>query len=184
MQHFDSRCNRDPCAAKGLCIAFEAQKGTLLDIYFTLLDAASITLDFAVNSHAQGEQTGQELGSLSKSEQKKLLTLYKQGFAAYGFVRNLAKAAKLSPSKIREFLQSKTSYNRFTQATHKFEIMRAFARFKDEIWWMDLAYVDKLANDKNGLKHLLVRQDLLDRTVDEKGMKTKIRRKQSIHFQK
>ena len=51
--------------------------------------------------------------------------------------------------------------------------MRAFARFKNEIWCMDLAYVDKLAKDNNGVKYLLVRQDLFDRTVDAKGMKKK-----------
>ena len=38
---------------------------------------------------------------------------------------------------------------------------------------MDLAYVDKLSKDNNGVKYLLVRQDLFDRTVDAKGMKTK-----------
>ena len=38
---------------------------------------------------------------------------------------------------------------------------------------MDLLYVDKLADDINGVKFLLVRQDLFDRTVDAKGMKTK-----------
>ena len=38
---------------------------------------------------------------------------------------------------------------------------------------MDLAYVDKLAKDKNGVKYLLVRQDRFDRTVDVKGMKSK-----------
>ena len=38
---------------------------------------------------------------------------------------------------------------------------------------MDLAYVDKLAKDNNGVKYLLVRQDLFDRTVDAKRMKTK-----------
>ena len=51
--------------------------------------------------------------------------------------------------------------------------MKAFARFKNEIWCMDLAYVDKLAKDSNGVKYLLVRQDLFDRTVDAKGMKSK-----------
>ena len=51
--------------------------------------------------------------------------------------------------------------------------MKALSRFKDEIWCMDLAYVDKLAKDNNGVKYLLVRQDLFDRTVDAKGMKTK-----------
>ena len=51
--------------------------------------------------------------------------------------------------------------------------MRAFARFKNEIWCMDLAYVDELAKDKNGVKYLLVRQDLFGRTVDAKGLKIK-----------
>ena len=96
-----------------------------------------------------------------------------QGFSAYGSVRNLVKAAKLSPSKVTEILLSKTSYTRFTQATRKFKRIGAFARFKNEIWCMDLAYVDKLAKDNRGVKFLLVRQDLFDRTVDAKEMKTK-----------
>ena len=51
--------------------------------------------------------------------------------------------------------------------------MGAFARFKNDIWCMDLAYIDKLARDDNGVKYLLVRQHLFDRTVDAKEMKTK-----------
>ena len=38
---------------------------------------------------------------------------------------------------------------------------------------MDLAHIVKLANDNYGVKYLLVRQDLFDRTVDAKGMKSK-----------
>ena len=95
-----------------------------------------------------------------------------QGFGAKGSGRNLANAAKLSPSKVTEVLHSKTSYTRFTQATRKFKRMRAFAKFKDEIWCMDLAYVDKLSKDNNGIKYLLNRQDLFDRIVDARGMKT------------
>ena len=41
--------------------------------------------------------------------------------------------------------------------------MKALARFKNEISCMDLAYVDKLAKDNNGVKYPLVRQE---------GMKT------------
>ena len=39
---------------------------------------------------------------------------------------------------------------------------------------MDLAYVDKLAKENNGVKFSLVRQDLFDGTVNAKGMKRKI----------
>ena len=88
-------------------------------------------------------------------------------------MRSLAKAANFFPSKVRAFLHSKISYTRFTQALRKFKRMTAFARFKDEISCVDPAYVHILAKDNNGVKYLLVRQDLLDRKVDAKGMKTK-----------
>ena len=51
--------------------------------------------------------------------------------------------------------------------------MKAFARFVKEIQCMDLAYIDKLDKDNNGVKYSLLRQDLFDRSVDAKGMKTK-----------
>ena len=51
--------------------------------------------------------------------------------------------------------------------------MEAIARFKNEICCLVMAYVDKLANDNNGVNNLLVRQDLSDRAVDAKDMKTK-----------
>ena len=115
----------------------------------------------------------EEAGSLSNSERQKLLRLYTQSGAAYGSVGNLVKASNLSVSKMRQFLISKPSFTKFTFATRKFKRKKAFARFKNEIWCMDLAYVDKLAKEKNGVKYLLVRQDLFDGTVDATGMKTK-----------
>ena len=83
------------------------------------------------------------------------------------------KLADYQQKKVRQFLHSKAYYAKFTLATRKFKRMRAFARFRKEIWCMDLAYVDKMAKEKNGVKCLLVRQDLLDRIVNAKRMKTK-----------
>ena len=51
--------------------------------------------------------------------------------------------------------------------------IKAFARFEIEIWCMGSAYVDQLAKDKNGVKYFVVRQVLLDRTMDARGRKTK-----------
>ena len=51
--------------------------------------------------------------------------------------------------------------------------MKAFARFRNETWCKDFAYVVKLAEENNGVKYLLVCQDLFDRTVNAEGMKTK-----------
>ena len=124
----------------------------------------------------------EEAGSLSKSERPKLQKLYTQGGAAYGSVRNLVKTSSLSVSKVRQFLHSKPSYAKFTLATRKVKRMKAFDRFKIEIWCMDMAYVDELAKDGNGVMCLLVRQDLFDRTVDAKGMKTKDSKETSCIF--
>ena len=115
----------------------------------------------------------EEAGSLSISERQKLQRLYTQGGAAYGSVRNLVKASNLSVSKVRQFLHSKPAYTKLTLVLRKIKRMKAFAGFKNEIWCMDLAYVDKLAKDKNVVKYLLVLQDLFERTVDAKGMKSK-----------
>ena len=115
----------------------------------------------------------EEAGFLSKYERQKLQRLYTQGAAAYNSVRNLAKASRLPVSKVGQFLRSKDSFTKFTLAAQKFKRMRAFARFRNEIWCMDLAYVDKLAKENNGVKYLLFRQDLFDRTVNAKGMETK-----------
>ena len=111
----------------------------------------------------------EETGSLLKSKRQKLQRLYTQGGAAYGSVRNLVKASNLSVLKERQLLHSKPSHTKFTLATRKFNGMKAFARFKIKFG----AYVDKLAKDNNGVKYLLFRQQLFDRTVDAKGMKTK-----------
>ena len=49
----------------------------------------------------------EEAGSLSKYEHQKLQSLYTQGAAAYGSVRNLAKASRLPVSKVRQFFTFK-----------------------------------------------------------------------------
>ena len=83
------------------------------------------------------------------------------------------KARNPSVSKVRQFLNSKHSYTKLTLAKRTCQRLKRFARFKNEGWCMDLAYVDKLSKDSNGVKCLLVRQDMFDRTVDSKRMKTK-----------
>ena len=113
----------------------------------------------------------EEAGTLSKSERRKLQRLYTQGGATYGSVRNLVRASSLSVSKVRQFLLSKPSYTKFTLATRKIKRMKALTRFDNEICCMDMAYVDKLIKENNGVIYLLVRQDLFDRTVDANGMK-------------
>ena len=51
--------------------------------------------------------------------------------------------------------------------------MKASARYKNETWCIDMAYLDKLAKVDKGLKNPPVRRKLFERTVHRKRMKTK-----------
>ena len=115
----------------------------------------------------------EKVGSLLKSEREKLQKLYTRVGAPYESVHNLVKTSNLSVSKVRQFLLSKPSYTKYTPATGTFKQMKAFASFKNELWCMNLARFDKLAKHDNGVKYLLLRQDLFDRNLDAKGMETK-----------
>ena len=115
----------------------------------------------------------EKAGPFSKYELQKLQNLFTQSAAAYSSVRTLTKASRLPVSKVRQFFHSKASYTEITLATRKFKKTNAFARFRNKIWCMNLAHVDKMAKENNSVKSLLVSQDLFDGTVNAKGMKTR-----------
>ena len=79
----------------------------------------------------------EEAGSLSKFEHQKLQQLLKQGGTAYGSVSDLVQASNLAVSKLRHFLNSKPSCTKTTLATRKFTRKKAFAGFKNGMWFLD-----------------------------------------------
>ena len=66
----------------------------------------------------------EKAGSLSNYERQKLQRLYTEGAAAYGSVRNLAKASRLLVSKVRQFLHSKDSYTKMYFGSTKIQEIR------------------------------------------------------------
>ena len=60
----------------------------------------------------------------------------------------------------------------FALPTGNFRPMRAIAGYKVEIWFLDLVNVAKLARDNRGIKYLLVRQDVFDKTIVVRERKT------------
>ena len=89
----------------------------------------------------------------------------------------MAKTSREPLSNMIQFLHSKFCYTKFSLATQKFKRIRAFARFRKKILCMDLAYVDKLTKENNGVKYLLVQQDLFHRIVNAERIKKKDSRK-------
>ena len=113
------------------------------------------------------------VGFLSTSERRLLRGLYTRGSAAFGSVANLVKASGLGKRKVLEFLHGLKSYTKFHPAVRKFPRLQARAKHVDEIWCMDLAYMDKLAKWNDGIKYLLVCVDIFSRRIRVQPMKTK-----------
>ena len=131
----------------------------------------------------------EKLGSLSKSEKVRLNSLYSRGRAAYGSIQNLSKASGLSKKKVENFLQTKTSYTKFGTSIRCFRRLQAFSKYINEIWCMDLAFVDKLASQNNcessvRVKYLLVAVDIFSRFVRNQKMKTKYAKDILLSFRK
>ena len=119
------------------------------------------------------EQKIEELGYLSKPEKVKLNIMYSGGRAVYGSIQNLSKASGLSKKKVENFLQTQTSYTKFGQQTRCFRRLQAFSKYIIKIWWMDLAFVDKLASQNNGVKYLLFAVDIFPRFFRVQTVETK-----------
>ena len=111
--------------------------------------------------------------SLSNSERGKRQRLYKEGKVAYGSVQNLQKASWLSKKKDTDFLYRKNSYTKFGQAMRHFRRLSAFAKCINEIWCLDLAFMDKLSEFNNVVKYLLICVDSFSRLVHAQSMKSK-----------
>ena len=123
-------------------------------------------------------------GFLSKSEKAKLQRLYRDGKAAYGSIKNIQKASGLSKKKIAYFLHSKDSYTKYRHATRHFKRLPAFAKRINEIWCLDLAFMDKLSDTNNGVKYLLVCVDVFSRFVRVQPMKSKYSTDAVVAFKK
>ena len=115
----------------------------------------------------------EEAGSLSKSEKAKLQRLCREGKAAYGSVQNLQKASGLSKKKVTDFLYRTNSYTKFRRAIRHFKRLPAFAKRINEIWCLDLAFMDNLSEFNNGVKYLLICVDVFSRLVRVQSMKSK-----------
>ena len=116
----------------------------------------------------------EELVSLSKSEKVRLNRMNSWGRTAYGSIQNFSKARGLSKKKIEMFLKTKTSYTKFGPPIRYFRRLQAFSKNVNEIWCMDLAFVDKSASQNNGVKYSLVAVDIFSRFVRVQTKKRKM----------
>ena len=105
-------------------------------------------------------------------EKRLLEKAWKSGFSAYGLRQNLQKATKLTAKKVDDFLQGINSHTKFfIPQRRSYPQLRTLAFDINDIWCMDIAYVDKIAMPNDGVKFLLVCEDVLSRYLRVEPLK-------------
>ena len=74
------------------------------------------------------------------------------------------KKQRYEVSKVKQLLYSNTSLHKINLVLREFHRTKAFASIHSKNWCIELAYVDQLAKNINGVVYLLVRQDLVEET--------------------
>ncbi len=111
--------------------------------------------------------TARHINTLSSKEYDKLHRLYtefsKNNNSTFRGISSLREASKLPRAKVLQYLHSSPTYTKLKIPTRKFKRLKAISPAIDEIWSMDLAYVDKLARYNDNVHYLLVCVDVLSR---------------------
>ena len=89
----------------------------------------------------------------------------------FGSVQNLKEESKISGSKVKHFLHTEPLYTKHRTVRRKTPRLKVILSDIDEIWSIDLAYVDKLADYNN--KYLMVAVDCMSRYLRVQPLKSK-----------
>ena len=87
-------------------------------------------------------------GQITSSHVRQLNKLYTKGSAAFGSIDNSKKASGLPRSKVVQYLKSKAPYTKYKQFKKLLLRLKAVAYRINEIWSVDVAYMDKVAKHK------------------------------------
>ena len=123
-------------------------------------------------------------GLVSSSKRKTLEQLYSRGPASFGSSKRLQEHSKLSLAKVKSYLDTKPSFTKYRSIRMQFPRLKVIVKDINEIWSLDLAYVDNLAEYNRDVKYLLVAVDCLSRYLIVEPMKTKYATEAADAFKK
>ena len=137
----------------------------------------------AQEKRRQKERPNSKYG-LTSSEKKTLDQLYLKGPASFGSPKRLKTQSKLSFGKVKTYLETKSSFKKYRPIRLRFPRLKVIVKDINEIWSVDLAYVDKLAKYNRSVKFLLVAVDCLSRYLRVEPLKTKYATETASAFKK
>ena len=116
----------------------------------------------------------QNNGKITKIEEKLLKTKYSDKVPVlFGSVNNMIKATNWSRKKIKHFLHTEPAYTKYQTVIRKTPRPKVKVYNIDEIWSLDLAFVDKITQYNHDVKYLLVAFDCMSRYLRVQPLKSK-----------
>ena len=93
--------------------------------------------------------------------------------ALFGSVQNLKEESKISRSKVIRFLRTESADTKYRAVHRKTPRRKVILYDIDEIWSIDLAYVDKLGDYNKNIKYLMVAVGCMSRFLRVQPLKSK-----------
>ena len=116
----------------------------------------------------------QNNGKVTPAEEKLLKTKFtSKGPALFGSVQNLKEESNISRKKVNHFLHTEPAYKKYRNVRRKTPRLNVIVYDIDEIWSIDLTYVDKLAIYNKNVKYLMVAVDCMSRYLRVQPLKSK-----------
>ena len=113
-------------------------------------------------------------GKPTPTEEKLLKKSYTdKGPALFGSVKTLKATTGIPRRKVKHFLHTEPAYTKYRTVRRKISRLKKIVYDINEIWSIDLAYVDKLAKYSKDIKYLLVAVDCMSRYFCVQPLKSK-----------
>ena len=113
-------------------------------------------------------------GKPTPTEEKLLKKSYTvKGPALFGSVKTLKATTVIPRQKVKHFLHTEPAYTKYRTVRRKIPRLKVIVYDINEIWSIDLAYVDKLAKYNKYIKYLLNAVDCMSRYLRVQPLKSK-----------
>ena len=163
----DSERERSPQKTK------REEEGAAEEEYFESYETPDNDSDSATTEKKKTKKQTKK-GKITPAEEKILKTKFtSKGPALFGSVQNLKEESKISRSKVKRFLHTEPAYTKYRTVRRKTPRLKVIVYDIDEIWSIDLAYVDKLADYNKNIKYLMVAVDCMSRFLRVQPLKSK-----------
>ena len=107
-----------------------------------------------------------------------------KGPVEFGSVKKVTNASHFFPKIFKKYLRFQSSHTNYGLFHKTYPHLKVIVNDINEIWSLELAYVNKLAKYNRGVHHLLVTVNFLSHFLQVEPLKTKYAKKNAKAFKK